>query len=631
MKKKILCVLLAVFLIAVPLSGCGGPGGGVGGTTNLRFWGYGDQTVKDAMDAMVDAYNAGQGKTDGIEVKYTHRDDTGYVTALEQASVSRYGPDVFFAWDRYFKKWANQGFLADLQPYVDASVADGTLDLDGIWEKAVSRFRYDPVLNISGDTEDLYGLPVDNSPTALIYNKDAMRAVGVTIISVAEDQLEAWNKGGIADKYGQKKSDIAALNGIDVPAKGYFRNDNNVYQSGETWVKPASGTVLVFNDQIAMNWDEVEDLGHLMTGTRYNDDSITNYGYFTEWWFNYGWAVGGDCVVDMSGNGSWAYGHADSSANYIVNEGKTYTGEITGTVYQAGETLEFLDKMDCAVGDVIRSDDKGGYTKNGTTLREVTDEATVGIRSEVVQAAEDRTLTELPSIREAFVRFCKLSGVEGRDLNISAPPTSFTTTSSIIYFTGGNVGMIVERALTIPIVNEYVGDEFEWACAPLPVFKEYSDPSDPQCDDVIRQGKLAGHSDATALAIREGSENKDAAWKFVRWMVSAEAQAIRASYGFVPNQATEVDAFYNSLDPENKRNLDAFVNAADYETPGDWWYMVNKDWIDVWAGPLNGDVRNGKLSYDEFFDRYVRDANNEVEKYGNYEGELGKVKNYFAS
>ena len=85
------------------------------------------------------------------------------------------------------------------------------------------------------------------------------------------------------------------------------------------------------------------------------------------------------------------------------------------------------------------------------------------------------------------------------------------------------------------------------------------------------------------------------------------------------------------MEPENKRNLDAFVNAADYETPGDWWYMVNKDWIDVWAGPLNGDVRNGKLSYDEFFDRYVRDANNEVEKYGNYEGELGKVKNYFAS
>ena len=626
MRKKMISVALATILgVASLATACGESKD----SSSLRFWGYGDQTVKDAMSAMVDAYNEGQGKEDGVLVRYTHRPEDGYVSGIEQASTSTSGPDVFFAWDRFFKKWASAGMLTNLQPYVDVAESDGSLNLDEIWHSTVSRFRYNRELTISNDNEDLYGLPVDTSPTAMFYNKTAMEQVGVIIISVAEEQMDAWNQGTIADKYGKKKGDFPALSNINVPSKGYFRNDANVYRKGTTWQKPANGTVLVFNDQIPMNWDEVEDLGHLLT-KEYNSETTTDYGYYTEWWFNYGWSVGGDCVVDMSGNGSWAYCHADESANYIVNEGKTYVGAITGKVYQAGETLEFLDKIDCAVGDEIRSDDMGGYKKNRVSLRIANSPATTGIRPAVLTAEQEGTLTELPSVREAFVRFCSLAGVEGRDLNICAPMTAFTTTSSIVYFTGGKVGMIVERGLNIPVVEEYVGDSFEWACAPLPEYKVYSDPSDPQCDTVLKRGKAAGHSESTALAIRERSTLKEEAWKFIRWMVSEEAQAIKASYGFIPNQKTAIDSFYNKLDANNVKNLDNFVNAISYQTPGDWWYMVSKDWIDVWANPLNSQVRNGELSYDAFLRNYASKGNREVEKYGNYEGDLGKVKDYNA-
>ncbi|MBQ8685556.1 MAG: extracellular solute-binding protein [Clostridia bacterium] len=623
-KRRILSLALATLLVAPSMAGCAG---GSTDSESLRFWGYGDATVKDAFNAMVDAYNNGQGKLDGVNVRYTHKPEQGYVDLIEQSSTSKSGADVFMTWDRFFKKWANQGMLTNLQAYADASEADGSLDVDSIWDSTVSRFRYNPELNISDDNEDLYGLPVDTSPTALFYNRDAMNQVGVIVISVAAEQMDEWNAGTIADKYGKKKSDIPALANVNVPAKGYFRNDNNLYREGTTWQKPADGTVLVFNDQIPMNWDESEDLAHLMT-KKYNTATTTDYGYYTEWWFNYGWSVGGDCIVDMSGNGSWAYSHADSSANYIVSEGKTYTGAITGKTYVAGETLEFLDKMDCAVGDIIESDDVGGYKKNSTTLRKVDDEATVGIRSSVLEATTSGTLTELPSVREAFIRFCSLSGVEGKALNICAPTSALTTTSSINYFTGGKVGMIVERALNIPVVNEYVGDKFEWASAPLPEYKEYKDPTDPQCDETVKRGKIAGHSESTALTIRERSEKKDLAWKFIRWMVSAEAQAIKASYGFIPNQKTAVDAFYQKLDKDNVRNLENFVSAIEFETPGDWWYMVNKDWIDAWANPLNQQVRKGELDVSDFLDMYTVYGNEEVQRYGNYEGELGKVKDY---
>lgn len=626
MKKKFVSILLAVMLAVVPfaVTGCKPDDD----EATLRFWGYGDQTAKDAYTAMVNAYNAGQGKTDGVTVRYTHKEENGYVSSVEQASVSKTGPDVFFAWDRYFKKWANQGMLADMQSYVDASEKDGTLKLDDIWHSTVSRFRYNRELNISNDSEDVYGLPVDTSPTALFYNKTAMTTVGVKVISVAEADLAKWNNNEIADKYGKKKSDLEIT--VNVPAKGYYRSDTP-YVTGTRWEKPEAGTTLVFNDQIAMNWDEIEDLGHLMTkhGGK-NNDASTDYGYYTEWWFNYGWAVGGDCVVDMSGNGSWSYSHGDSSANYIVNAGKTYTGAITGKVYQAGETLEFLDKMDVEVGDTVKSDDKGGYTKNGSVLRTSANPPTVGIRAAVIAAATDGTLTELPSIREAFSRFCRLAGSSGKDLNICPYPTSFSTTTSIQYFTGGKVGMIVERGLNIPVVNEYVGSSFDWSVAPLPVFKEYTEPTNPECVTVKRQGKTAGHSESTALAIREKSEKKDASWKFVRWMVGPEAQKIKASYGFIPNQESEAQPFYDKLDPSGQKNLDNFINAAKYETPGDWWYMVNKDWIDVWASPLNSNVRNGRLELETYLDQYVSAGNREVERYGNYDGDLGKVKNYNA-
>src|SRR4029453_18820179 len=86
---------------------------------------------------------------------------------------------------------------------------------------------------------------------------------------------------------------------------------------------------------------------------------------------------------------------------------------------------------------------------------------------------------------------------------------------------------------------------FDWDVAPLPSFKEQA-------------GIL--HSDAYCLT--KGSDNKDAAWRFVEFALGAEGQRITARAGrTVPSlrEVAESDAF---LDPTAKpANSQVFLST----------------------------------------------------------------------
>ena len=49
------------------------------------------------------------------------------------------------------------------------------------------------------------------------------------------------------------------------------------------------------------------------------------------------------------------------------------------------------------------------------------------------------------------------------------------------------------------------------------------------------------------------------------------------------------------------QNAKAFIDAAEYEQAGDWWFLINNDWIDDWANYLNSKIRNGTATYESFF------------------------------
>lgn len=606
--KKILCVIIAAVLFSVPLFGCGG-----GSNSNVKFWVYGDESELEIYTIMTEEFNETYGKENGIKVDISTKPPGNYESLIQTVSTSKSGPDVFLCIEDNFKKWVNMGFLTDMTQYLDA-VND--IDVSDVYATTVDRLRYDRENNTSNSDDPLYGLPLDTKPSALYYNESMFEKAGIIVISVDEDNLDAWNAGEVADNRGKTRADYEAehpeLKGVTVPNKGYYRSIYP-YTVDVGWTYPDENEVLVFNNRIAMNWDEIEDLAMLFTPS-YNTSAAaefgTDFGYFTEWWFNYGWSVGGDCLTDLSGNGDWNFSLLDYTPNFMVT-GESYTGAYTGKTYTKGETLEHLDKFDIPAGELMTPDNEGGYTYNGQKI---------GIRQSVTEAAENGTLTALPSTREAFTRYLKLGAEKTADIEgegglaISPNPLTFSTRTRMNYFYSGKMAMLVDYSSYMAIVSEQAEERgFKWDIAPLAVYKEYVDPLDPDCDETVVVGKTAGQSNSKAMVSRENSQNKESAVKFIKWMASKAGQTIRAENGHFPNQKELISrVVFPGYAPANVK---AFSEALEFQGAGDWWYMADYEWINVWAVPLNSEVRNGTMTYDAWRADAVNDTNERLKLY----------------
>ena len=606
--KKFICVIFAAILFSVTLFGCGGVG-----NSNVKFWVYGDESELEIYTIMTDEFNETYGKENGIKVDISTKPPGNYESLIQTVSTSKSGPDVFLCIEDNFKKWVNMGFLTDMTQYLDA-VND--IDVSDVYATTVDRLRYDRENNTSNSDDPLYGLPLDTKPSALYYNESMFEKAGIIVISVDEENLDAWNDGKVADNRGKTRADYEAehpeLKGVTVPNKGYYRSIYP-YTVDVGWTYPDENEVLVFNNCIAMNWDEIEDLAMLFTPS-YNTSAAaefgTDFGYFTEWWFNYGWSVGGDCLTDLSGNGDWNFSLLDYTPNFMVT-GESYTGAYTGKTYTKGETLEHLDKFDIPAGELMTPDNEGGYTYNGQKI---------GIRQSVTEAAENGTLTALPSTREAFTRYLKLGAEKTADIEgegglaISPNPLTFSTRTRMNYFYSGKMAMLVDYSSYMATVSEQAEERgFKWDIAPLAVYKEYVAPLDPDCDETVVVGKTAGQSNSKAMVSRENSQNKESAAKFIKWMASKAGQTIRAENGHFPNQKELISrVVFPGYAPANVK---AFSEALEFQGAGDWWYMADYEWINVWAVPLNSEVRNGKMTYDAWRADAVNDTNERLKLY----------------
>ena len=609
MRKKFLCVLLSLVLGASLLCACGGNTGS--GTGTVKFWVYGDESELEIYTLMTEEFNKTYGKENDITVDISTKPPGNYESLIQTVSTSKSGPDVFLVIEDNFKKWINMGFLADMTSYLDA-VTD--IDISDVYATTVDRLRYNIDKNTSNADDPLYGLPLDTKPSAIYYNETMFEKAGIIVISVDEENMDAWNKGEIADNRGKKKSDFPKLSNVTVPKKGYYRSQNP-YTTDTGFIMPASDEVLVFNNRIAMNWDEVEDLAMIFTpAEQYNPEAGTkfgtDYGYFTEWWFNYGWSVGGDCLTDLSGEGDWNFSLLDASPNYYVTQ-DGFKGEYSGKTYVKGETLSHLDKYDVPAGQLMKADDEGGYTYNGNKI---------GIRAAVTAAAESGALIALPSTREAFTRYLKLGAetdadIEGEGgLGISPNPLTFSTRTRMNYFYSGKMAMLVDYSSYMATVSEQAEKRgFKWDVAPLVVYKQYVDPLDPDCDETVVVGKKAGQSNSKAMVSRVNAQNKEAAAKFMKWMASKNGQAIRAEHGHFPNQSSLIASVkFPGYAPAN---VTAFSEALNWQGAGDCWYMPDYEWINVWAVPLNSEVRNGKITYDAWKADAVKATNERLKLY----------------
>ncbi len=607
-KSRFLCLLLSLVLaLAVGLTACGGGGGGGddsssssfssssqssggggrpgGSKTQITFWGNGDDNEKAVFTKLKDDFNASQNE---VTVVYTHQPDlTG---ALSNRLGTSEAPDVFYVGDGDYKKYVENNYIADITDYINASEE---IDVDDMWPSIKGRYLYNVETHRGGDDAGQggkwYALPKDIGPTVLYYNADMLQQAGVTVISVAAEDLAAFNNGA-PDAKGRTKTQYGIT--TEVKEMGYF----------------VAGSKGFFNNQIAMSWDEVRELA-IRVSQACSTSSKKVYGYHTEWWFAYGWSVGGDCIqyIDATGtsdaslydgSGFYDFTLVDDTKNFIVAEGAGEL-EINGTVYGEGEIISYQDKLD-----------------NEYELAGLTSKASSAIYNEDVEYYSDQgDLLELPSQREAFVEFVKLStkktvqidGGYGYEV-CPAPSALGGDGAKTENFTSGNLCMLVDGRWNVTNFRDNKIVSFDWDVAPLPIYKEYDSNG-----DITVQGVTAGHSGSVGLAINQyaSAAKKAAAWKFVEYLGGPVGQTAQSLTGFaIPSQMSIAmdetnGVFLNQKDNSGNllRPLNAkiFIDAAMHEHEGDWAYLkTGSAWIDAWAGSLNGDVRNGTMSFAQF-------------------------------
>lgn len=439
------------------------------GKNKIKFWGWGDETEIEVFKDLVKKYN--DENQENIYVEYTVKPSDSYVSTMDKILSQNKTPDIFYVGDGDIKRWATYDYLEDLTPYIEQSKI---IDLDDIWEEGLNRYRYNPQTKKSGlEAGKIFCLPKDIGPTVIYYNVDAFTKAGINIISIPEKDCTPEQKHGF------------------------------------------NKALMTFNNRISMTVEEELELAKLLTKS-INPSSPTKYGYYTEWWFNYVWSVGGDCL------------------------GKNENGDYIWTL--------------------------GDTTPHKTVINDVE--------------------VPLPSNRELFEHFVNLSVVE----KVMPNPSTVSSARKATYFRNQNVAMLVGLRAHVPAFRK--GCNFNWDVAPL---------------SHAENGHLAGHSGSMGFGISKkiSQDKKDASFKFMEYLAGPEGQTKTAESGFnLPNQisVSKTEAFLQT--DQKPKNSIIFVEAAEYQTEGDWAYLVDNKWIDIWSGTLNGDVLDGKMTIDEFFAKF---------------------------
>ena len=544
--------------------------------SNVEFWINGDEYELEVFQDLVDRFNK---KYEGqIKVKLVQKPSDGYETAVQQA-LSGQKLDVFYVGDAGYKSYAEQGLLYDITSLVENS---STYDLSKMWDNVITRYKYDVNSKLSGTASGkYYGVPKDIGPTVIYYNETEFEKAGIKIISVAKEDLDAYNNGA-ADDRGNTKASMG-LSDVTVKEYGYFVVGGQKY----------------FNNQIPMSWDETVEVATILQNSMSNSNA---YGYFTEWWFNYGWTVGGDCIqyipsTDASHGGGWYdFTLADDTPNFIVADD---AGSVTvnGNTYNAGEIISYADKLGLTSTSVAG----GSYSKE--------------ISSEVLSLENAGKLNRLPSQREAFTEFVRLAaktstvvdtvnGVNLMGYGITPTPSSIGSDAGKTQaFAQGEIAMLVDGRWDVTYFRDPdSGINFTWDVCPLPMYREYNAEGFGADREVTVHGIEAGHSGSVGLCINNNSQVPNAAWKFIEFIASEEGQSAQAQKGFaIPLQKELANSEVFLQSDKMPHNSKIFIKAAEIQGAGDWWYLADNAWIDDWAGVLNGDVRNGKKSMTEFF------------------------------
>ena len=629
MKKKFLtliCSLLAALLcfsaVACNNGGNGGSGGGSGTKPGGRDYStsiqiaYESKTAgsrQTAYRAIADYWNNNIfGKTiEGLNggQKINFKIQASPVSSETLADMMK-GESISYSLIELKEDGSQQVLALNQLDKIDTN----EFDVSDISEALMAAYKMeyvpkngDTYLNVSSKNADLYGLPSGTSPSVIFYNTTLMAKAGIAVISMTEEEIAAYNtanKTNLVPRGYHVYSSNPAADLVKVSSTTY--NEVNLY--GETQENVTG--YRVFNNKIAMNWEELYALAAVLTPT-YNPSNpgkANEKGFTSEHWFWLGWSVGGDCLAYDEEAGTLKFTLGENNRNYMVvaKDGVT----IGGKNFAQGDILDYNARK------VLATLEAGGTVKGETTVtandlkaENTGDKATV--------------LYEIPSMRDAFTYFCasssakdsnsghdELHNKEVKGYGVAKAVKDMNNDSFEKSFTEGSVAMMY-RDFTIA---EKFGNKTDWNIAPAPQYKEF-DANDnvKTVNGVEVKGYKSAHGETTAYAIPKNAKNKNEAKVIMQWLASSEVQKMFIDYGSEPyyvansatvnNNAEYKTKFASKWSKVTNFNVDVLMDSFNYVTPGDWAYTSKRsEWIAGWASYLHNEVETGHVTLDSLFD-----------------------------
>ena len=595
MKKtiRVLALLLVVAALLGTVAGCGGKKANVAGKTVIYFAASGVKaSVAPYYQELISTYNSTQGEIDKVYVEMVPSSEQ--ISGLDVSLRSNYLYDVVEVGDDQFKALVLQGvdYFVPLDGYMTDAVKTA-MQYDQIPENMINRFRMNTKAEadgkyLAGEGTQLLALPNGSNPHLLFYNKEILEKCGINIISVEESALDAYNQANNASLGPHGYAEY-----LETPFAGAKSSEN---ENGEFVYK-------VFNNRIPMNWEETRILCRA-----FQKQYDYEYGYMSEWWFNYGWSIGGDCVGYDEAKGQYVMTLGDKQNNYLATQAVT----VNGNSYAAGE--------------VLRYEDKSWLNKNAAELAKV-----------------EGSLYVLPSQYDATLEFNRLgiptdkqaeTGIYGYGV---APNTVENRTQR--FASGVDCPFLIDSYGEAMSFQKILGANLELAVPTC--YREYEGGSTYMKDGVeylkvvgqtyddetytgqvkkVNGTPIVGRSTAASASsgffIPKNTRNKnyDAAFKFASWAAGPEGQKIIAKGNtLVPNQMSYALSKEFTESPDRTiANMWAGSWIAQEADIGDYTYFATSLWIVEWSQTFNTDVRKGLMTLNDFLAQKQTVADNSL-------------------
>lgn len=592
-KKSVIILSLITLLTSCGSSaGDDKSSGSSGSTTTIKFLVDGNSTSSPAWKELVEAYNNGQGQIDKVKVvidKITKGSSENCKN--EFIKSSSYADNVVCVSEKVFHNYAIQkdnkkcpnGYFLDLTKYAEA---DEDYQNNNICSSAKNwlKMTYSPDLSVKkhtvGPDESVLGVPYAADPQMSYYNKNALEQEHVNIIAISEDELSDYNATNNTSylPHGYAEYKVA-------PQEGLTASTN---LAGETVYK-------VFNRLIPMNWEETRYVFKMFTKS-YNSSSLTNYGFISEYWFNYGWSVGGDC---MGYNGTdYDFTLVDKRSNYLVTKDGVV---VNGITYNKGDIVRYEDRVnDTNIANIdglhaIAS--QYDAVKQYVSLQVSTDKLVdddysygYGIADPDVGSAQNAIKSDLVAfIRSDYNALSEItSGSNGSKLELCVPEQYRVYKGGSTYQKNGDTGFANEY---LKVIGEtYDGDTYTGELE-----EENGTP-------IVGKKTDCGYLYAMVVPACSDPNKYQASWDFISWCSTEGQQYIAKTSNVMPldSEVLKSDTFLNQTFNSNKLDLRTFASVADDLSMGDWGYFESGEWVTRWANNFNQKVRYGTQTLSKF-------------------------------